>query len=689
MKNQGQQFAEKHEILLELSKVAYSDAREIFHRITETTSALLNVERVSIWFYNEIQTEIRCQDLYLRSEKKHNSGDRLSTLDFPRYFKALRESLFISADDVSRDPRTNEFDEIYHNPLHIKSMLDVPVRIEGHLNAILCCEHTETRREWKSEEQDFVTSMAEIISLAIQTSNRRKAQAELRKSEEKYRKIVDNAVIGVYRSNIAGQFLFLNQTMVEIFEFDSIANGMLFNIEKLYKSLKDRKEFVTRLIQERFVRNYEIELKTAKGNSRQVLVNAFYEDENILGMVLDITERKRSEEALQKARIEAEESDRLKTSLLANMSHEFRTPMNAILGFSDLIARESQDPEMVFYARKIHNSGNRLMTTLKAILDLADIEATRTKIKFIDINIQRIITSALHPFYPAANEKRLYLITEFKDSLMALSDENLVHMILHNLIDNAVKFTNTGGVTIETNIGVQDGKEWVQIHVKDTGIGVSREHFETIFHEFRQVSEGYNRSYEGTGLGLSLARKMAEINGGKITLESEPGLGSIFTLWLPASVKTSVKTPIDEHVIPDDSPVKTFHLKKPQELPLVLVVEDNDDNAEIIELYLKGRYITERASDARMAIKMASECQFACILMDINLGRGMDGLKATSEIRKLDSYAHIPIVAITGYTMSGDKEKLLNGGCSHYLGKPFSQQGLQNLMVEIFTHQNN
>jgi len=686
MKKQALQFLRKQSILFELSKLVFDDTQEIYNRITETTADILNIERVSIWMYNEARSEIRCEDLYRKSVKMHESGNILSVYEYPSYFNALHEFRFISANDVFSDPHSAEFSEDYYKPLNIKSSLDIPIRIEGMITAILCCEQIAKVKEWTNEEQDFSSSMADIISLVIQTANRRKVEFELRKSEEKYRNIVDNAVFGIYKSDITGQFLFLNQAMADIFEFESIKEGMLIRIEKLYKNPEDRKTLLTNLIQKRIVKDYELELITAKGKTIYILLNAFYEENHILGMVVDITQRKKSEKELKNARNKAEESDALKTSLMANMSHEFRTPMNAILGFSDLITTESQEPDIVFFARKIHHSGQRLMSTLKAILDLADLEATKSKIRFVPINIQRILATILHPFYPVANEKGLFLITEFKESLFANADENLLIMILHNLIDNAIKFTKTGGITIETDLSTVDEKKYVVIRIKDTGIGIHKENLETIFHEFRQVSEGYDRSHEGAGLGLSLACRMTEMLNGKIIVESEIGLGSIFTLWVPALAEKEHMTDVPRRELSDYLPVKTFRMQKPDELPVVLIVEDNNDNAEIINLYLRGKYKTERAPDAPTAIKMAGQHQFSCILMDINLGPGMDGLHTVNEIRKLDCYKDIPIIAITGYTMAGDMERLLKGGCNYYLGKPFSQQGLNELMDEVFSN---
>jgi CheY-like chemotaxis protein/nitrogen-specific signal transduction histidine kinase len=400
-------------------------------------------------------------------------------------------------------------------------------------------------------------------------------------------------------------------------------------------------------------------------------------------MMVDISERKKSEEELKNARNRAEESDRLKTLLLANMSHEFRTPMNAILGFSDLIACESQEPDIVLFARKIHHSGKRLMSTLKGILDLADLESTRSKIRRVPVNVQRLLATILQPFYPVASERGLFLITEFKEDLIAIADENLLHIILHNLIDNAVKFTESGGVTIETDLEESGDKEFMVVRVKDTGIGILKEHLSTIFSEFRQVSEGYSRSHEGTGIGLSIANRMTEMLNGRITVESEIGLGSVFSLFIPIH-REKGKNCESEKELPGILPEKAFKIRTPDELPLVLIVEDNIDNAEILALYLKGKFRTERAPDGSSAIRMAAENQFSCILMDINLGPGMDGLKTASEIRKMDHCRQLPIIAITGYTMSGDREKLLEGGCNFYLSKPFSQQGINDLMTKVF-----
>ncbi len=675
-----EQIIRKQNILLDLTKRVLDVNCEIFQHITETVAVFFDIERVSIWITDNVDNSIICTDLFDRKKNTHESGDRMLFKDYPDYFDALKKNNCIAADDLTANVCYRELVYPPFSILGIQSKMDIPINIEGKLRAVLCCEKSGTKKNWTLEEQDFASSLTDPISLVIKTEENRKLILRLQESEENHRNIMDNAVIGIYKTNFAGQILYVNQALADILEFESIEEALSYDILKTYKNKKDRDSFLAQLNEKKSTHQHELTLVSKKGNFRHVLISSFAEGENILGMIMDITDRKKVEEDLHQARLKAEESDRLKTSLMANMSHEFRTPMNAILGFAALITSESHDPDIVFFAQKIHTAGQRLMITLKSILDLADLEGTKSKLKLQEINVQKTLHSTLQPFYPVANERNLYLITELKDNLIALADENLLQMILFNLIDNAVKFTHQGGITIEADIRKVNDESRIVILIKDTGIGISREHFSTIFHEFRQLSEGFNRSYEGNGLGLTLAQRMAGMINGYITVESEVGLGSIFTLWLPASLNFSRETKVDLEYTPVSTDTPTLHIYEPRELPLILIVEDNDDNAEIIKLYLKGKFRTERASDAYAAISMASMQQFDGVLMDINLGPGIDGLKAAKEIRKLDHYQDVPIIAITGYTMSGDQEKLLAGGCSHYLGKPFSQQGLLELM---------
>ena len=244
---------------------------------------------------------------------------------------------------------------------------------------------------------------------------------------------------------------------------------------------------------------------------------------------------KKSEAELIKAKTSAEEASNLKSSLLSNMSHELRTPMNGILGFAEIILEESTESFIKELAHYIQTSGKRLMKTLNSIMDLSQLEAGGDILHYDDFDLIQEIQTIINSFIPIANQKNLYLNFVHPHPVISMySDKNLIQQVLTNLIDNALKFTPVGGVTVEANLLNISDNNIVDIKVIDSGIGIAKEHKEFIFKEFRQVSEGLKRNYEGSGLGLSLTKKMVKLLNGNIVFESIPGKGTIFNVVLPA-----------------------------------------------------------------------------------------------------------------------------------------------------------
>ncbi len=389
---------------------------------------------------------------------------------------------------------------------------------------------------------------------------------------------------------------------------------------------------------------------------------------------------KKSEEELKKAKTYAEEASNLKSSLLSNMSHELRTPMNGILGFAEIIMEESNDSYFKELASYIHISGKRLMKTLNSIMDLSQLEAGSDILHIEDFDLIQEIQLVINSFIPIANQKNLYL--NFVHELISLqihSDKNFVQQILTNLIDNALKFTQKGGVTVEANLQKISDKKIVNIKIIDSGIGIANEYKDIIFKEFRQVSEGHKRNYEGSGLGLSLTKKMVELLNGKIVFESYPGKGTIFNIILPLSeiphTKKSKKQKIlEENLISEkESPSKITI-----GLPKILLIEDNEISIKLTKQFLSKICQLDYAKNPNDAIDIASKSQYNLILLDINLGQEMDGLQVAKVIKKLKGYENIPIIAVTGYALRGDKERMLKGGCSDYIKKPFDKETLIN-----------
>lgn len=263
---------------------------------------------------------------------------------------------------------------------------------------------------------------------------------------------------------------------------------------------------------------------------------------HIIAVTDDVSERKRMQQDVIVAKEKAEEMNRLKSTFLATMSHELRTPLNGILGFATLLAEDLMETSHREMAATILNSGNRLLDTLNGILDLSVVEADKLNVVWSDVNLNTLIEEVRRLYQANAERKSLYLTAEIDlPSLIVRTDERLVRQILNNLANNALKYTRSGGVTIRLDRFEALDHEYAVIHIEDTGIGISEADQSIIFEAFRQASEGYSRAYEGTGLGLSVSRKFAQILGGDIKLRSEQGKGSCFSLHLPLGYSEEMK----------------------------------------------------------------------------------------------------------------------------------------------------
>ncbi len=398
----------------------------------------------------------------------------------------------------------------------------------------------------------------------------------------------------------------------------------------------------------------------------------------ILVIAKNITDWKKREEDLLKIKSIAEESNKLKGALLSNLSHEFRTPLNGILGFSELLENELNTEDQKIMVRSIYKSGKRLLNTLNSILELSELEAGKKEIYVTPIDINQIISDLIEKHKHDAELKGLYLNIDFKTSGLKLRlDELIIKQILNNLIDNAIKFTKKGGVNLTVEEVHEKDKKFALIKVIDTGIGISKNHIESIFKEFRQESEGMSRSHEGTGLGLTIAKKMTMLMGGEIFVESEKHKGSTFFLKF-AALNTQA-----ENINIDLNPLGVVKPKRElTKLPSALLVEDNFLNSKLTSAFLHNVCSIDSVQDAESALHSLKEKNYDLILMDINLGEGMNGVDIAKVIRTMNEYLYTPIIAMTGYALSKDKETLLSCGFTHYIAKPFEKNQLIELINE-------
>lgn len=391
------------------------------------------------------------------------------------------------------------------------------------------------------------------------------------------------------------------------------------------------------------------------------------------GVNQDITDRKRAEKEIIKAKEKAEEMNRLKTSFLANMSHELRTPMVGILGFSEILSTEIENDELKHFASSIHTSGKRLLNTLNLILDLSRLEAEKYSVILSSTNLNIITKDIVSEYSIIANNKKIYLNIDIKnENLNSLLDERIFRSIVGNLIDNAIKYTNVGGVTVIIEKEIKNDNKWAVIKVKDTGIGIPEDYLNTIFEEFRQVSEGWSRSYEGTGLGLTIAKRYTDLLNGKIKVESQINRGSTFT----------VKFPLEKESENSNFKIEGKIKKVPKlvsgKMINILLIDDDKNVYELLSSFKDFNFIY--ADSEENAFELLKEKNFSFILLDINLGSGVSGINVLNKIKKISGYEAVPIIALTAYAMIGDREKFINAGCDDYLSKPFDKSEFYNLI---------
>ncbi|MCE1189773.1 MAG: PAS domain S-box protein, partial [Ignavibacteria bacterium] len=386
----------------------------------------------------------------------------------------------------------------------------------------------------------------------------------------------------------------------------------------------------------------------------------------------DITAKKELELERKEALERAKESDKLKSVLLANMSHELRTPINGILGFANILLEESVDPNSSKMLRKIIYSGKRLLNTLNSVMILSQIESRSIPVNIRQVPLAEVTKTNIRGLMQEASDRNLrFNLVIHSGNVMCYLDEQLLNRLLFYIIDNSIKFTKEGSITVTVSQTIKENVNYGCLMITDTGIGMTTEEQEVIFREFKQASEGYDRKYEGLGLGLTISKKLIDILQGQIEIQSKLGEGTSVCLYFPAASAPAPAVIASEY-IPKIGESKLQNVK-------ILLVEDNSINADVCIRYLSD-YQVDYAPDASTAINMAKNQQYSLILLDINLSSEMNGIQALQSIRSIEGYESIPVVAVTGYAMIGDKDQFKTVGFDNYLAKPYKRSELLEIV---------
>ena len=402
----------------------------------------------------------------------------------------------------------------------------------------------------------------------------------------------------------------------------------------------------------------------------------------------DVTELKQAQREAAHAKEAADGANQAKSEFLANMSHEIRTPIAAIIGFSDLLATPNQSSsDRDQYISTVRRNAKNLLELINDILDLSKIESGKMSLERTTFELPQFLADIMSTLRPRANEKALRLGLKFEGKIPQKIQTDVLRLrqILVNLIGNAVKFTEYGGVTLRVCLAEPQDCRSLKFTIEDTGIGLSAEQLSRLFQPFTQADESTTRRFGGTGLGLTISRRLARLLGGDIRVSSTPGVGSSFvaTIEYGAAPECLMLEGLTESELPLNAiPLTHSNL---QLHCRILLAEDGRDNQRLLTTHLRaaGAEVAV-AENGRIAVSMASTQPFDIILMDMQMPE-MDGYSATAELRRRGF--SLPIIALTAHAMSEDREKCLNSGCSDYLTKPVYQETLLRTIAKHLAHE--
>lgn len=663
--------------------------------VTRKAADILRVDRASVWLLSDDQKQLNLLCLFEKSTNSYSHDEFLLAETMPNYFSAIMSERALDVIDVNTDPRTSECVGHYL-PIHaVQSLLDASIRVSGKVAGIISAEQCAYKRHWNADDINFVGELSDQLAQAI-ANHEHIANAQLldesRHTKEallKSENLFDFSPDALIQCDSDGRVIKVNQKSSQVFGY-SKSEMLELNIDELvppeYRPHHGR-------YRERFQASPSLR---AMGDNRPFL-HALHKDGSRIPVeislaavttedrvypiasIRDVTERKKLEGSLRRAKREAEVASQKKSEFLANMSHEIRTPMNAVLGMAELLKDANLSERDREYLNLLMHSGETLLTVINDILDFAKVSEGKIELEHTPFKLRSFINNLVRPYQLEHSDKlniTARVDSDIPDNLV--NDPIRLHQILNNILSNACKFTESGDVHIQADLIELDGnRATVDFQISDSGIGIAQDKINQIFNQFEQADNSTTRLFGGTGLGLAISKQLTELFDGKISVESEPDQGSSFTIRIPLTVNYDVKLHSDNKTERD-----VFHGMH------VLLVEDNSVNVKVAGAMLDRSGVTyDVAENGQEALEQytTNPTSYDAIFMDCDMPI-MDGYEATQKIRAFEDeqqLSPIYICALTAHALTDLIERCFAVGMDKHLAKPIKPKDLE-LILRFF-----